>query len=185
LIRILDATSFEHGTDIHFRKMRIKRINALFALFFISSVFSGCRKEDPANMAVPGDDQLYSVTFYLERIDSARYWGDSEKIRLKTGLIRLFPGNSTYEKKFFGTADENIDPSQANWSKESSGKYTFSADSTFFIFSNEPGKISYFSGYYSGGNFIPPRIEQHDSIGYTISLYSMAVSGRFIYQFTE
>ena len=140
-----------------------------------------CQEENQIETGVPGNDQVISVTFELQKIDSAWYWGDSEKIRLQSGIIMLRPDNHTYFRRFYGTADESIDPAQAKWSKEESGNYVFSADSSTIFFSNDPDPLFYYSGFYENGIYKAPRIEQHDSVWYSISYYSMAVSGRFIY----
>lgn len=147
-----------------------------FLVFLIS-----CQKEDPPELNVPGDDWILYMTFHLQNIDSVRYWGDSEKIRLLSGVIMLNQDNHTYLKKFIGTSIEGLDPAEMKWSKEESGKYTFSSDSTYILFSNDPYTIFYFPGYWSSGIYHQPKLEQHDSIWYSISCFSMGVSGRFVY----
>jgi hypothetical protein len=147
-----------------------------FAYLIIS-----CQEEDPIETGVPGNDQIYYLTFELDRIDSAWYWGDSEKIRLQSGVIMLNPYNHTYFRRFNGTADEALDPAQVKWSKEESGKYVFSADSSYVLFSEDPDPLFYFPGNLNNGIYHPPRLEQYDSVWYSISYFSMAVSGRFVY----
>ena len=144
-----------------------------------------CLKEDPPETGVPGNDEIFYLTFMLQKIDSAWYWGDSEKIRLQSGVIMLNPENQTYFRRFNGTADEALDPSQAKWSKEESGKYIFSVDSSQVILSNDPDPFLYFAGYSENGIYHYPRLEQHDSVWYSISYYSMAVSGTFIYSLND
>lgn len=140
-----------------------------------------CQKEDQPGLNAPEDPWIVHITFDLQNIDSVRYWGDSEKIRLQSGVIMLNPDNHTYLKKFIGTSDEALDPAQMKWSKEGSGKYTFSIDSSRILFSNDPQVVYYFPGYWSSGVFIQPRLEQHDSVWYSVSYFSMGVSGKFIY----
>jgi hypothetical protein len=153
----------------------------LLTILFLATFLPGCRKEGSYPTTPPANDEISSITFYLQKIDSARYWGDSDKIRLQSGLIRLFPEYQTYEKKFLGTADESLDPAQAKWSKESSGKYSFSPDSIFLTLSSDPGVIRYFPGNHLNGQYTPARIEQYDSVWYSILYSSMAVSGLYIY----
>jgi hypothetical protein len=156
--------------------------NLKVILFISLTVFMlSCKEEDPTETGVPGMDQVIYLTFELQKIDSAWYWGDSEKIRLQSGIIMLRPDNHTYFRRFYGTADESIDPAQAKWSKEESGSYVFSADSSTIFFSNDPDPLFYYAGFYDNGIYQSPRIEQYDSVWYSISCYSMAVSGRFIY----
>jgi hypothetical protein len=130
---------------------------------------------------VPGNDQLFYVTFELQKIDSAWHWGDSEKIRLQSGIIHLYPDNHTYFRRFNGTADEALDPAQMKWAKEESGKFAFSVDSSYVLFSEDQDPLFYFPGGWNNGIYHPPRLEQYDSVWYSISYFSMAVSGRFIY----
>jgi hypothetical protein len=140
-----------------------------------------CQKEDPPGLSVPGDDWIIFITFELQNIDSARYWGDSDKIRLQSGIIMLNPDNGTYFKKFIGTITESLDPAEIKWSKEESGKYIFSIDSTYILFSNDPYTVFYFRGYWSSGIYHQPRMEKHDSIWYSNFNFSMGISGRFEY----
>jgi hypothetical protein len=154
-------------------------ISILFICLFI--FLASCRKENQPSLNAPEDDEITYMTFELQNIDSVRYWGDSEKIRLQSGVIMLRPDNQTYLKKFIGTGDEALDPEQVKWSKEEPGKYTFSIDSTRILFSNDPHVVFYFQGHWSNGIYHQPRLEQHDSIWYSISYFSMGVSGRFIY----
>jgi hypothetical protein len=153
-----------------------------FILLICCLVFlAGCRKDPPPVTGVPEDDTSIYITFRLQNIDSVRYWGDSEKIRLQSGMIILKPENHTYLKKFIGTSEENIDPAQETWSKEEPGKYYFSADSSYIIFSNGNHPVYFLPGYWRDGIYNPSRLEQHDSVCYSILYYSMATSGRFIY----
>jgi hypothetical protein len=147
-----------------------------FVVFLVS-----CRKENRPESGVPADDWIRYITFDLQNIDSVRYWGDSEKIRLQSGAIMLNPDNHTYQKKFIGTSVEGLDPAETKWSKEESGKYTFSTDSTAVFFSNDAHPLFYFHGYWSNGIYHQPRLDQHDSVWYSISFFSMGVSGRFVY----
>jgi hypothetical protein len=140
-----------------------------------------CQDEDPPDSGVPGNNNILYLTFELQNIDSARYWGDSEKIRLQSGIIMLNPDNHTYFRRFNGTADEALDPAQMKWSKEESGKYAFSVDSTYLLFSDDPNPLFYFPGGWNNGILQQPRLEQYDSVWYSISYFSMGVSGRFIY----
>lgn len=140
-----------------------------------------CQTEDQSEVIASEDDQIVYITYVLQDIDSVRYWGDSDKIRLRSSVILLNPAIKTYQKKFTGTADETLDPAQANWSKESSGKYSFSADSSRIYFSNDTQPLFYFPGSWNNGSYHQPRLEQHDSVWYSISYFSMTVSGRFIY----
>ena len=151
---------------------------SLICFFFF---LTGCQKENQTEFNGPDDYWIKYTTFELQNIDSVRYWGDSEKIRLQSAVIMLNPDNHTYYKTVTGTGDEALDPAQLKWSKEESGKYSFSIDSMFVFFSNDPHSLFYFPGYRSSGIYHPPRLEQHDSIWYSISLFSMGVSGRFIY----
>ena len=141
----------------------------------------GCMEKDHVETSIPGNDQVFYLTFELLKIDSAWYWGDYGTIRLQSGAIMLNPDNHTYFRKFYGTADESLDPAQAKWSKEESGNYIFSLDSLQVFFSNDPDPLFYFPGYLENGIYHQPRLEQYDSVWYSISYYSMAVSGRYIY----
>ena len=152
-------------------------IPSICSLVFLIS----CQKEDPSELSMPGDDWILYITFHLQNIDSARYWGDSDKLRLESGVIMLNPDNHTYLKKFLGTWVEALDPADQKWSKEESGKYTFSADSTYIFFSNDPYTVFYFPGYWSNGIYHQPMLEKHDSIWYSNFYYSMGIAGRFIY----
>jgi hypothetical protein len=140
-----------------------------------------CRKGNQSEINAPEDDKITYMAFELQSIDSVRYWGDSEKIRLLSGVIMLRPDNQTYLKKFTGTGDEALDPAQMKWSKEETGKYSFSKDSTRILFSNDPRDVFYFPGNWSNGIYFPTRLEQHDSLWYSISYFSMSVSGWFEY----
>lgn len=155
----------------------------LKVIFFIclTGFMLCCQEEDPIETGVPGNDQVSYMIFELQKIDSAWYWGDSEKIRLQSAVIMLNPGNHTFFRRFYGTADESIDPSQAKWSKEGSGTFIFSADSSMVFFSNDADQLYYYPGFYDNGIYHQPRLEQYDSVWYSISYYSMAVSGRYIY----
>jgi hypothetical protein len=154
-------------------------ISISFICLFVFLV--SCLKENQPSLNAPEDDEITYMTFELQNIDSVRYWGDSEKIRLQSGFIILRPDNQTYLKKFIGTGDETIDPEQVKWSKEEPGKFIFSTDSTRILFSNDPHVVFYFPGHWSNGIYHQPRLEQHDSIWYSISYFSMGVSGRFVY----
>jgi hypothetical protein len=147
-----------------------------FLIFLIS-----CQTEDLPVLNVPEDEWIIYQTFEFQNIDSVRYWGDSDKIRLQSGVIMLRPDNQTYLKKFIGTGDKALDPEQVKWSKEEPGKYIFSFDSTRIFFSNDPHVVYYSPGYWSSGIYHQPRLEQHDSVWYSISYFSMGVSGRFVY----
>jgi hypothetical protein len=157
-------------------KLRFFILFTCFMFFMIS-----CEEKDSIETGVPGNDYILYLTFELQKIDSAWYWGDSEKIRLQSGIIHLYPDNHTYFRRFNGTADEALDPAQVNWSKEESGKYIFSADSSYVLFSEDPDPLFYFQGSLNNGIYHPPRLEQYDSVWYSISYFSMGVSGRFIY----
>jgi hypothetical protein len=149
----------------------------IWVLLFLVS----CQTEKQPELTAPANDWITYETFDLQNIDSVRYWGDSDKIRLQSGVIMLNPDNHTYLKKFNGTGNEAIDPAQMKWSKEEPGKYTYSLDSTYLLFSNEPCTVYYFPAYWSSGIYHQPRLEQYDSVWYSISFYSMGVSGRFVY----
>ena len=140
-----------------------------------------CQKEEPSGLNMPGDDWILYVTFRLQNIDSVRYWGDSDKIHLLSGMIRLNPDNHTYFKKFTGTSVEVSDPADMKWSKEESGRYSFSTDSTYILLSNDPYPVFYFPGYWSSGIYYQPRLEKHDSIWYSNFYFSIGISGRFEY----
>ena len=147
----------------------------------ISSLLTGCQSEDHYELNAPGDDWIDYLEFQLQGIESPRYWGDSEKIRLLSGVIMLNRENGTYIKKFLGTSIENQDPEEVKWSKEESDKYAFSADSTYIIFSNDPDTVYYFPASWSTGNYHHARLEQYDSVWYSNPWFSMGVSGKYIY----
>jgi hypothetical protein len=160
-------------------KNRYPSILITFICFLIFLV--SCQTEDLPVLNVPEDEWIIYKTFEFQNIDSARYWGDSDKMRLQSGVIMLRPANQTYLKRFIGTGDQAMDPAQMKWSKEESGKYTYSLDSTRILFSNDPHVVYYFPGQWNNGIYHSQRLEQYDSIWYSISFFSMGISGRFIY----
>ena len=162
-------------------QMKKSHLLIIIPLIFLLVFLISCQREDPSELNVPGDDWILYMTFQLQNIDSVRYWGDSDKIRLLSGVIMLNPDNRTYLKKFIGTSVEASDPAEVKWSREESGKYTFSIDSTYILFSNDPNTVFYFPGGWSSGIYHQPRLEQHDSLWYSNSSSSMGISGRFIY----
>jgi len=151
-------------------------------MVILTCVFvTGCQTKEHYELYPPGDDWVYYRVFELQNMDQLKYWQNSQNIRLQSGVIHLYPDNNTYIKKFIGAGVEPGYPAEVKWSIEESGKFIFSPDSAFLLFSNDRDTAFYFPGYISGGIYHQPRMEQQDSLWYSDFTVAMGVSGKFIY----
>ena len=144
------------------------------------ALLTGCSSKEHVELYPPGNDNVIYVEYRLQNMDQLKYFQDWQLIRLQSGTVQLYPGSSTYIKKFIGTPVPG-DPSEERWAVEESGSYLFSPDSAYLLFSNDHDTALYFRGYSLDGIYYPPRIEQYESLWYSDFVVTMGVSGKFIY----
>jgi hypothetical protein len=146
-------------------------------LIFMNS----CSRYGTEATPAPGNEAVVYRDYVLQNADTLHCTGDCEQIRLQTGLIRLFPESGTCLKKFNGMSSPTGIPGEEKWASEENGKYRFAPDSTYLLLSFDTDTVRYFPGHWSAGRYIKARMEQHDSVFYSNSLYSAGFAGWFVY----